>query len=205
MLLALTACASDPLRQSNLNVRESYRVPGFTEEYSSEAIGLLAASDGENSFEYRKLLGEFVEEAVKRERPDLKVIPYWRSLGVINTKGFTTDYADMLKAYSSTGILDRDRLKKIGVAVGVRYFLQPRLVSFSQRQSTRFSAFGLTIFKTHESEIKIYIEMWDAVTGDLIWVGVAETNMASEKFMSRPIPFEEVAKFAIENLVKKMP
>ncbi|MBI5643727.1 MAG: hypothetical protein HY954_09675 [Deltaproteobacteria bacterium] len=202
---SLISCASDPLRQANLGVRESYRSQGFSGKYNGNALGLLTASDGSSNFEYRKILGEFAEEALKKERPDLKIVPYWESLSAINSGGYTADYAEMLKAYGTTGILDRDKLKKLGSALGVRYFLQPRLINFQQRQSTRFSVFGLTLFKTHESDIKIYIEMWDAHTGNAVWIGVAETNMATEQFMTKPIPFEDVAKFAIENLIKKMP
>ncbi|HAO93170.1 MAG: hypothetical protein A2X93_08630 [Deltaproteobacteria bacterium GWC2_56_8] len=201
----LASCAGDPLRQANLGVRETYRSPAFTERYNGNALGLLTAAGGDGRQEYKNILGEFVEEALKKERPDLKIVPYWESLSSINSKGFTPDYAEMLHAYATTGILDRDRLKKLGIALDVRYFVQPRLINFQQRQSTRFSLLGLTLFKTHESEIKIYLEMWDAHTGNVVWIGVAETNMASEKFMARPIPFEEVARYAIENLIKKMP
>ncbi len=204
LLFSASSCAG-PLLQANYNVRESYRSPDFKDIYDGETVGLLTATDGESSLEYRKLLGEFIEEAIRKERPDIKVVPYWQSLSTINRVGYTAEYAEMLKAYASTGILDRARLKKLGDAIGARYFIQPRLINFRQNQSTRFSAFGLTLFKTHESEIKVYIELWDADTGTVVWIGVADTNMASEKLMARPIPFEEVAKYAIANLIKQMP
>ena len=47
--------------------------------------------------------------------------------------------------------------------------------------------------------------MWDVKTGSLVWVGLSEANLASEKFRARPIPFEAVARVAVQNLIKKMP
>lgn len=204
LFIMLAGCASRPLLQANFDVRESYRSSAFKNAGTEAVIGLLSASD-ESGPEYKKLLGEFVEEALRNERPDVRLVPYWQSISHINSKGFTKDYAEMLKSYGSTGILDRDTLKKLGVALGVNYILQPRLISFNQSQSTRFSALGLTLFKTHESSIKIYIELWNVETGEIAWIGVGDANMASEHFRAKPIPFESVAKFAIENLIKKMP
>lgn len=207
LFMFLASCASmDPLRQFSFDVRESYRAPDRPDLYmNGEKIGLLTATDGEDGVEYKKLLGDLLEEAIKKERPERAVVPYWKSLSTINGSGFNGDYAEMIKYYTSTGILEKKMLNKLGEALGVDYFLQPRIVNFRQSQSTRFGAFGLTLVKTHESEIKLYMEMWDARTGEILWIGVAESNMASERFMAKPIPFEEIARKAVDKLITKMP
>lgn len=204
LLFVLSAC-SGPLQQSNLNIREPFHSPEFKGVKAADAVGLLTATNNDNGLEYRKLLGDFVEESMKRQRPGLKIVSYWQTLNVINREGFTSEYAMMLKDYASTGILDKKTLNKLGLAIGVRYFVQPRIIDFSQRSSIRFQPFGFTMFVTHESQIKIYIEMWDAVSGEIVWIGVAEGNMANEHFMARPIPFEQAAKAAIDDLIRKMP
>jgi hypothetical protein len=111
----------------------------------------------------------------------------------------------MMHEYVQTGILNKRILSKFGEILGVTYFIQPKLMDFSQHQSTRFSLLGLTIFKTHETQIKLYLEVWEAKTGRIVWVGSTEANMASENYESRPIPFEEIAQYAVDNLVLKMP
>ncbi len=203
-LFVLSAC-SGPLQQANLNIREPFHSPEFRGVKAQEAIGLLTATNNDNGLEYRKLLGDFVEESMKRQRPALKIVPYWQTLNVINREGFTPEYAVMLKDYASTGILEKKTLGKLGASIGVKYFVQPRIIDFSQRSSIRFQPFGFTMFVTHESQIKIYIEMWDASSGEIVWIGVAEGNMATEHFMARPIPFEQAAKAVIDDLIKKMP
>lgn len=204
LLFSLASCASGSLRQSNFNAREPYRSQGTILE-SGQSIALLTATNSDRGLEYRRLLGDFVEEGLVRSRPGLHVIPYWQGLSVINSEGFTADYSEMLKEYASTGILNKKTLGSLGNLLGARYFLQPRLIDFTQGQSTRFSVLGLTLFKTHESQIKIYIEVWDSHTGKIIWIGAAEANMASEHMRAKPIPFEEIARYAVDNLILKMP
>ncbi|MBI5971310.1 MAG: hypothetical protein HY884_09180 [Deltaproteobacteria bacterium] len=207
-LIAVAATASScsgPLQQAFLNIREPFRSPDFVSIGAQDTVGLITAANHDNGLEYRKLLGDFVEEALKKERPDIKVIPYWQTLSVINTGGYTADYARMLNTYTTTGILDKDVLTKLGAALGAKYLIHPRIIDFNQKQTIRFQPFGFTMFLTHETEIKIYMEVWDAKNGAIVWIGAAEAHMASEHFMSKPIPFEEVAKLTIETLLKKMP
>ncbi|WKZ32708.1 MAG: hypothetical protein QY316_12480 [Thermodesulfobacteriota bacterium] len=204
LIFFLTACAADPLTQTNFRAREPFRSPdSFFGNGTS--VALFAASNSERGFEYRELLGDFTEEALRSRRPELRVVPYWDTLSIINSGGLSADFARMLKEYYSTGILESTRLQKIGRLLGVSYIIYPKLVEFSQGQSNRLSVFGLSIFKTHESQIKLYMEIWNTETGRIAWVGSAEANMASEKLMARPIPFEEITKYAIETLVQRIP
>lgn len=192
------------MQQLVLNTREPFRAAEFSLK-KGDVVALLAAPNNDNGLEYRKLLGDFVEEALHGERPDVTVIPYWKTLSVINREGYTAEYASMLKDYTSTGILDRKVLNRLSDALKADYFAQPRILDFSQKQTIRFNPFGLTLFQTYETQIKIYLEVWNARTGEIAWIGVAEANLASDQFMARPVSFEDAAKVTIANLMKKMP
>lgn len=202
LVLSISACAG-PFEQVNFEARESYRSGSLPEQFKADGIALLTATGG--GIEYRKLVGDIVEEISIKLRPDLHVIPYWKTLSIINRDGLSSEYAEMLKEYDTTGILNKKVLMKLRDAMGVSYFLQPRLVSFEQTQSTRFSFLGLTMVKTQESRVKLYLELWNAETGEILWIGVGDTNMAMEHYRAKPISFEEVARFAIEKVVAKMP
>ncbi|MBI5563006.1 MAG: hypothetical protein HY894_09195 [Deltaproteobacteria bacterium] len=203
MLLGAVSCSA-PMQQVVLNTREPFRAPAFNLK-QGDVIALIAATNNDNGLEYRKLLGDFVEEALKAERPGVKVIPYWQTLSVVNREGHTAVYSAMLKDYASTGILDKRVLNTLADSLGAGYFAQPRILDFSQKQTIRFNPFGLTLFQTYETQIKIYLEIWDGRTGEIAWIGVAEANLASDNFMARPVSFEDAAKVTIANLMKKMP
>ena len=111
----------------------------------------------------------------------------------------------MLKDYAPTGILDKVALTKLKNAIGVSFFIQPKLVDFTQKDNIRFNPFGLTIMKTREVQVKVYIELWNAETGEILWVGVGEATVAIEDMRAKPISFEEVARLAVENVIQKLP
>ncbi len=204
LVFVLTACAADPLTQMNFRAREPFRsVDSIFGDGVS--VALLAASNADKGFEYRELLGDYTEEALRSRRPEVSIVPYWDALSIINGGGLSADFARMLREYYATGILESTRLQKIGRLLGVRYIIYPKLIEFKQGQSNRLSVFGLSLFKTHESQIKLYMEVWNTETGRIAWVGSAEANMASEKLMAKPIPFEEITKYAIETLVQRIP
>jgi hypothetical protein len=205
LLLFLASCSGAPLVQSNFSAREPFRNPGHIILGNRDSIALLTVMEGKDGEEQRTLLVDFVGESIRKHSPQSRVIPYWEGLNVINSEGYTADYALMMHEYVQTGILNKRILSKFGEILGVTYFIQPKLMDFSQHQSTRFSLLGLTIFKTHETQIKLYLEVWEAKTGRIVWVGSTEANMASENYESRPIPFEEIAQYAVDNLVLKMP
>lgn len=202
-LTFLTGCSS-AFRQSNFIARESYSSVNLNSGFQ-EGIALLTATGGRDGIDFNKLLVEITENALREERSDIKLIPYWLTLSNINREGLTEEYASMLKDYSSTGILNKGVLEKIKGATGVRYFLQPRLVTYARYQHGRFNFLGLSLIKTHESLVKIYLELWNAETGEILWIGVTDTNVAEEHYKAKPIPFEDVARVAIRELIKKMP
>lgn len=204
-LFFLVSCSGVPLAQSNFSVMEPFRDPGSVVLGNGASIAILTVMATDKGQEQKTLLVDFVSESIKKRSPATKVVPYWEGLNIINSEGFTDDYSHMMQEYTTAGILDRRILSKFGEILGVTYFIQPKLTDFSQGQSTRFSLLGLTLFKTHESHIKLYFEVWEAKTGRIVWVGSTEANMASEHYKSKPIPFEEIARYAVDNLVLKMP
>lgn len=204
VMVFLNSCGS-PFTQVNSFARESFKDEEFR-GMAHATVGILTATGAERAGnEYKRLLVEFVEMVLKKERPDILIIPYWETLGVINEAGLSDEYARMIGDYTVTGILHKDILKRLGRAAGVKYFIQPRLVTFSKGASGRFGAGGLSILKTYDTSIKVYCELWDIETGQIVWVGVGEAQMIREHYKAKPIPFEDVALEAITKLVSQFP
>ena len=204
-LFFLVSCSGAPLVQSNFSAMEPFRKSGNVVLGNGDSIAILTVMAPDRGQVQKTLLVDFVSESIKKRSPGTRVVPYWEGLNIINSEGYTADYAQMMNEYSTTGILNKRILSKFGEMLGVTYFIQPKLTDFSQGQSTRFSFLGLTLFKTHETQIKLYFEVWEASTGKIVWVGSTEANMASENYKAKPIPFEEIARDAVNNLVLKMP
>ena len=205
-VLLFTGGCTAPFTQINFDVREAYRSPNVEGGYDFGTMAILSANGGSDGIvEYRKLLVDILYDVLAEKRPGQELKSYWETISTLNKEGLTGDYAAMLKQYSTTGVLDRDVLIEMGETLGVKHFLHPRLVSFSKHKEGRFGALGLSLIKTHETVVKLYIEIWDAETGEIDWVGIGEANIASESYKAKAIPFEDVVRIAIMNMLEEMP
>ncbi|HJY83689.1 MAG TPA: hypothetical protein VKK81_21715 [Candidatus Binatia bacterium] len=123
----------------------------------------------------------------------------------INDAGLGEDYAMMLNAYDKTNLLYRDILRKVGNAVGVRYFTMPVLVNFQEEQSTRINALGLRAAKTASATARFELQIWDAQSGRIVWDGLSDLTVAEELIRERPVSFEEIIQATWTNLIKQIP
>ena len=64
--------------------------------------------------------------------PDWKVVTSQETATRINRQGLAADYSRVRSEYEMTNALDRDPLRKVATAIGVRYVVQPRLADFQQ-------------------------------------------------------------------------
>lgn len=121
----------------------------------------------------------------------------------INREGLASTYAQMKSDSEQSSVLDRDMLRKIAGAVGVRYVLQPRLVTFSQTTEDRwtFPPFSFRLSHTRASLLRLTLQLWDAETGELMWGSAAEATMQNEALSEDPIYFEDIARVALGSMV----
>ena len=196
-----------PLRQVSTVALEFYRDPGLP-DLNGIPIALLQTAVVSRSgqlIEFRSAVSDLLEEAFRVHRPDRKIIPTREVLSRINQTHLTRKYAEMLRTYEITGILDRDVLRALGRMMGIRYLLQPRLMHYTERTSVRLSAFGLALISTRETTVKVALQLWDAWTGAILWEGTGQGTVATEVMRATPISFEEVARVACESVVKRFP
>src|SRR5690606_38761403 len=96
-------------------------VPDTVLVLDGDGIGVLtpAAPTGQESD--KQALGDSLSTALAGELDGTRVIGLPAMLSAINRAGLAGDYAKALVDYENTGILDRDTLRAIGDASGVRY------------------------------------------------------------------------------------
>ena len=199
----IAGCGS-PLKQINVSSYEFYRSPQVN-KIDGNRIGFLttALSRMSSLGEYKVTISDIIEKAFQKEKPKINIISSRETINSINTSELTDIYSKMLDYYDTTGILKKDYLWKIGDALKVRYIIQPKLLSFAESVSSRFSFLGLAIVSTRETTVKISLQLWDTVTGNVIWEGSGQATVAIESMRAKPVTFEEVAEAASFSVVKK--
>jgi hypothetical protein len=167
-------------------------------------IGVLtpAAPTGQESD--KQALGDSLSTALQRELEAAHVLGLPEMLSAINRAGLAGRYADALADYEATGILDRDTLRAVGEASGVRYLAKLNLGNFNQSSDKRLAIAGIRMFDTWRATIRVHLEVWDSETGEIAWQGNDELVYAREGVKERPITFRAVADFAATNLVQKV-
>jgi hypothetical protein len=79
-------------------------------------------------------------------------------------------------------MLERDRLKRIGGALGSRYVMQPGLAEFSQGLFDKFEFWGIKIVRTRIATLRLWLQIWETPTGHLLWERTGELTTAVPVF-----------------------
>jgi hypothetical protein len=145
------------------------------------------------------LLGEVLGKVA----PHIRVISTKNSLSQINQQGLAAEYTQMRADAEQSHVLNRESLQKLGTAVGARYVFQPRLAAFAQMMTDRwtFPGFGVLIMQTRSCDLRVTLQLWDAKTGELLWVSMAEGTMQSEAASRDLVYFEDAARVALGSIV----
>jgi hypothetical protein len=104
------------------------------------------------------------------------------------------EYGDLLAGYARNGVMERERLQRLGSALGVRYLLLPGLAELNHVILDRFEFTGLKIIRTRVTVLRVWLQLWDTRTGHILWESAGEVATASEIVRhDRLVPIDETA------------
>jgi hypothetical protein len=148
-------------------------------------------------------LDYLLEEVLKKVAPQVNVVSSRHSMSQINQQGLAADYTQMRMDAEQSYILNREALKKIGTSIGARYVFQPRLAAFAQAMTDRwtFPALGILVMQTRSADLRVSLQLWDAKTGELLWVSMAEGTLQSEAASRDYVYFEDAARVALGSMI----
>ncbi|MGZ6237490.1 MAG: hypothetical protein ACXWMJ_09260 [Syntrophales bacterium] len=144
-------------------------------------------------------------EVMKKERAAIRCLTLPETLTAINQAGLSEDYKRMYAEYRDTGIFSRDILKKVGEATKTRYVAQIKLMSFSQGQDGRFSAFGLRLVDTRYANLRLFFQIWNTADGSIAWEGAQEIRYARDTMTEASVTQKTIAEIAARDIIAKLP
>ena len=119
---------------------------------------------------------------LSQTKPPVRVVPMPETLSRLADNDLTGEYGDLIAGFGRTGILERERLKRIGVALGSRYMMQPGLAEFSIGLFDKFELWGIKIVRTRIATLRLWLQIWEAPTGHLLWERTGELTSAVPVF-----------------------
>jgi hypothetical protein len=142
---------------------------------------------------FSPFLSRALTAAISEVSPSLRDIPSYETVNIINGQGLSPEYGELISGFVRSGILERDRLQRLGAALGSHYVLLPGLAHFDQILIDRFEFAGLKIVRNRFITLRVWLQLWDTRTGQIVWESTGEVNAARDLFLAqRIIPLDEI-------------
>ena len=188
----LTSCIG-AFKQWGDETSIAWKAPTFDpRSLERQPVVVLNALTGMSLEGYRHQVSQSLFLTLTKEKNPLSVLSPQETLGRLNHAGLGKEVSAMTSDYLTSGILDRDTLRKICQTLECRYVLQPSLAAFRQYMDDRLRFFGLRVFQTRVTILRLSLQIWDAQTGEIVWESSGEGTMAAEDVRDVMIPFEEI-------------
>ena len=65
--------------------------------------------------------------------------------------------------------------------MGARYLAKISLANFEQSQVERFGVAGIRVLTTNSTRIRLFLEVWDSATGQIVWYANEELAIAADR------------------------
>jgi hypothetical protein len=196
LIVLVTGCASPPDRWTVRTSSTPFPRSSDLVNIEQEAVGLLTPLSIPALRGNEVALSRFLDDVIKKIAPTWKVIDEQQTINLINRHGLAGEYARLRESAEQSHILDRELLQKIGKSIEARYVFQPRLASLSQTMTNRLDLppLDLLVLQTRSAHMRLSLQLWDTLSGELIWASAAETAFQSEAATQDPVFMEDAAR-----------
>ena len=202
-LLLFTGCVSVSTQITPQTLSRNF---GLERQLLAEkGLAFLTPASVTGQEQDRQALALIMVDALKTQRPDVRVVSLPESLSAINRAGLAKEYRQLSDDYRDTGLFARETLKRLGEACNVRYLAQLKLSNFSRDMRERFSLFGFRLLQTQYASVRLYLQIWDSETGSVVWETLEELQYAYDSGAEQPVTFRAVAEVAAQNMLKELP
>ena len=205
VVAAVLLIGCTPLYMWDINTTSTARPPSFdVSELSREPVatpGLVAPAALQG---LSMALSHALVAALASASPPIRAIPAREIANALNDQGLATAYAELLEGFARTGIVDRERLQRIGSALGFRYLLLPGLAQLDHVILDRFEIAGIKVIRTRVTVLRVWLQLWDTRTGHILWDSAGEVATASEMLRhDRVVPIDETAEKLWRRMIQR--
>jgi len=144
-------------------------------------VGVLTPSIVTGRETDKQVVGEVLSDILESRLGTMTVVSLVDFLNLVNNAGLADSYTASLEMYDSSGLIPQDALKRLGEAADVRYLAKLSLANFEQNQIERFGVAGFRVISTYRTRIRVFLEIWDSDSGQIVWYANEELSIASER------------------------
>jgi hypothetical protein len=135
--------------------------------------------------------------------PPIPEISTFETVNRLTDRGLAVEYADLLSGFVRNGILERQRLRRIGSGVGSRYVLLPGLAQLDETVIDKFEAAGLKLLRNRVTTLRLWLQLWDVQTGHIVWESAGEVTVSTVLLSPKQaVPLEETVQKLLYNMIQ---
>ena len=203
LLAALAAgCSTPPKYYSTVNTQAMRLAAG---ELEAGGIAFVTPSSVTGQEQEKQAVALGYADVLKRERPALKVVTLAETLSAVNKAGLVSAYRRMYEDYRETALLPAEALRGVGAATATRYLAQLKLQNYSQNSKGRFGILGLRVSETLYGDLRVFLQIWDARDGSIVWEATQELRIAMDSTSDEPMTLRALIERSAKDLVAKLP
>jgi hypothetical protein len=148
-------------------------------------------------------LSHALSHALAEVAPPIREIPTDETLNWLTDKGLATEYADLRAGFARNGMLDRQRLRRIGLGLGSQYVLLPGVAQFNEEILDKFEAAGIKLLRNRVTTLRLWLQLWDSQTGHIVWESSGEVTTATV-FLSpkQTVALEQIAQKLLVRMIQ---
>lgn len=201
-ILALAGC--DPPYLSDTYAASTPKSDSFdTKELAHVPVAVLAFVAPGNLQGLSPMLSLALSDALAKVTPPIRGIPTDDVLNRLTDQGLAAEYADLRAGFARNGILDRHRLRRIGLGLGAQYVLLPGVAQFDEEILDKFEAAGIKLLRNRVTALRIWLQLWDVRNGHIVWESSGEVTV-STVFLSpkQTVALEQIAKKLLTRMIQ---
>ena len=184
--------------------KTQYSNPIFTKESLNEGgLALLPITAGLGQEGYRRPLGDYMNQDLQAAVPEGKVLTWQETMELLNKNSKVETYEALIQAYRQTSILDRNKVKELFSALGVKYALYCSLQDYSESKETNYNFLtGLNTTKT--ANVSAHCLIMDLESGDIMEEIIGQATSVAGNYQYNQ-GYEEYAKILANSVLSQLP
>ena len=164
-------------------------------------IGVMTPSIVTGRETDKQIIGQVLGDVLESGLDADSVVSLVEFLNLVNTAGLADTYASALDMYDKTGVIPLASIGRIGEVVNVRYLAKLSLANYEQTQVERFGIAGVRVLSTNRTRIRVFLEIWDSLSGQIVWYANEELNIASDRAVEDDLSVRGASTLAIQQML----
>jgi hypothetical protein len=177
---ALLAAACGPVYLSDTYATATPRPESFkVGALAGEPVATLGIVAPANLQGFSPTVSLALASALAEVSPPIRGISTFETVNRLTDQGLAAEYADLLTGFARNGVLERQRLWRIGAGLGSRYVLLPGLAQVDETIIDKFEAAGLKLLRNRVTTLRLWLQLWDAQSGHILWESAGEVTVST--------------------------